>query len=76
MKEIARYFGTTYDTLENRFRKIKKLAAELKKEVDDGDRKEVVPARKSNPSTPRKPKTPKKEALNCMSLRVASPEYR
>lgn len=36
----------------------------LKDEVDSGQREEV----KSAPITPRKPKTPKKEALNSMSL--------
>lgn len=58
------YFGTTYDTLENRFRKIKKESATLKDEVERGERGEIAPSRtKSNPSTPRKA-SPKKAALS------------
>ena len=56
LKTIATYYGTTYDTLENRFRKIKKDADILKAEVDGGDRV---------PTTPRKSKTPKKDTLSC-----------
>ncbi|EMC97331.1 hypothetical protein BAUCODRAFT_23648 [Baudoinia panamericana UAMH 10762] len=69
LKVTATYYGTTYDTLENRFRKLKKDAAELKKEVESGQRGEVaVPARtKSAPTTPRKPKTPKKDALSAVA---------
>lgn len=69
LKQTATYFGTTYDTLENRFRKIKKEAATLKDEVDKGDRSEMpTPSRtKSAPSTPRKPKTPKKDALSTVT---------
>ncbi|KXL42471.1 hypothetical protein M433DRAFT_21479 [Acidomyces richmondensis BFW] len=64
--ETAKYYGTTYDTLENRLRKVKKEAAILKDEVDSGRRGEVV-VRKSNPATPRKPKTPNKDILNCVN---------
>jgi hypothetical protein len=87
-KQVALYFGTTYDTskshrtivspdkasnsltltsplVENRFRKIKKEAQVLKEEVESGERGEIAPARKSAPSTPRKPRaTPKKDALS------------
>ncbi|KAK3717746.1 hypothetical protein LTR37_005517 [Vermiconidia calcicola] len=69
LRAVATYYGTTYDTLENRFRKLKKDAADLKTEVDGGDRGEVaVPSRtKSAPTTPRKPKTPKKEPLETVA---------
>ena len=68
LKTTAIYFGTTYDTLENRFRKLKKEAETLKAEVERGERGELtVPSRpKSAPTTPRKPKTPKKEPLESM----------
>lgn len=67
LKAMATIYGCTYDTLENRFRKIKKLAVTLKEEANSGERDEIVPeARtKSAPSTPRKPKTPKKDPLSC-----------
>lgn len=70
LRATATYFGTTYDTLENRFRKLKKEAEVLKSEVDRGDRVEIItPSRtKSTPSTPRKPKTPKKDPLECKSI--------
>jgi len=63
---MAIAYGCTYDTLENRFRAIKKLAITLKQEIDSGERGEVVaPApTKSAPNTPRKPKTPKKDPLS------------
>ncbi|KAK5121934.1 hypothetical protein LTR85_004506 [Meristemomyces frigidus] len=67
LKAIATYYGTTYDTLENRFRKIKKDAAVLKDEIESGKRGEAPPRGKSAPTTPRKPKTPKKEALNSVT---------
>ncbi|KAI7281225.1 hypothetical protein KC345_g4235 [Hortaea werneckii] len=63
LKSTAMYYGTTYDTLENRFRKIKKLSAELKEEVDNGERGEV----KAKPATPRKPRTPKNHALSSVA---------
>jgi len=68
LKAMAIAYGCTYDTLENRFRNIKKLAITLKQEIDSGERGEVVaPARaKSAPNTPRKPKTPKKDPLSGM----------
>ncbi|EME43241.1 hypothetical protein DOTSEDRAFT_72589 [Dothistroma septosporum NZE10] len=69
LKQTATYFGTTYDTLENRFRKLKKEAATLKEEIDKGERSEIsTPSRtKSTPSTPRNPKTPKKDLLTTVS---------
>ncbi|KAK3117535.1 hypothetical protein LTR53_000961 [Teratosphaeriaceae sp. CCFEE 6253] len=72
--KMARYYGTTYDTLENRFRQsgqIKKLAAVMKEEVDGGERGEIK-SNRSAPVTPRKIKTPKKDALsNVANGRVA-----
>ncbi|KAK5733931.1 hypothetical protein LTR17_009338 [Elasticomyces elasticus] len=69
LKATATAYGCTYDTLENRFRKLKKLAATLKEEVDNGERGDVaVPARvKSAPATPRKPKTPKKDPMSAVA---------
>ncbi|KAK1091062.1 hypothetical protein LTR48_007063 [Friedmanniomyces endolithicus] len=69
LKAMAIAYGCTYDTLENRFRAIKKLAITLKQEIDSGERGEVVaPARtKSAPNTPRKPKTPKKDPLSAVA---------
>ena len=70
LKSTAKYFGTTYDTLENRFRKLKKDAETLKAEVDGEQRGEVTtPSRiKSAPSTPAKAKTPKNQPLNGMFM--------
>lgn len=70
LKQTATFFGTTYDTLENRFRKIKKDAQVLKDEVNSGQRGEVTaPSRaRSAPSTPRKAKTPKKDALGSKTI--------
>lgn len=69
LRATATFFGTTYDTLENRFRKLKKDSATLQAEVGGGERAEVTPTRtKSTPSTPRKPKTPKKEPLASRSI--------
>lgn len=52
--------GATYDSIEGRFRLIKKEAAQLKAEIDNGERPEA-PARgtaagRSLTSTPRKPR--------------------
>ncbi|WPG98683.1 Hypothetical protein R9X50_00147700 [Acrodontium crateriforme] len=63
LRQMAVYFGTTYDTLENRFRKVKKLATVLKDEVDGGERPDL-PKGRSNSSTPRKQRTPKKNSLS------------
>ncbi|KAK0251483.1 hypothetical protein B0A54_15514 [Friedmanniomyces endolithicus] len=81
LKAMAIAYGCTYDTLENRFRNIKKLAITLKQEIDSGERGEVVaPARaKSAPNTPRKPKTPKKDPLSAVAngrVSKASPSKR
>lgn len=67
-RKIASMYGNgaTYDSIEGRFRIIKKEAAALKAEVDNGDRPEA-PTRGAVSAniTPRKPKsathTPKKE---------------
>ncbi|SMR59766.1 unnamed protein product [Zymoseptoria tritici ST99CH_3D1] len=66
-RAAALHFGCTYDTLENRFRKTKKLALELKGEVERGERDATAGGRKSAPATPRKPKTPKKDALTTVT---------
>nr|POE78454.1 hypothetical protein CFP56_60686 [Quercus suber] len=58
LREVAKYYGTTYDTLENRLRKVKKDAAILKEEVQTGERGEV-PTPRTAPDTPKKPRTPK-----------------
>jgi hypothetical protein len=56
-----------YYTLENKYRAIKKEALQLKAEVENGKRGEVVRT-KSTPATPRKPKTPKDTLTSqCMS---------
>lgn len=60
LKATATCFHTTYDTLENKMRKIKKLAATLKSEVDSGARGEVESIRRSATSTPKKTATPSK----------------
>ncbi|KAL2041775.1 hypothetical protein N7G274_005559 [Stereocaulon virgatum] len=69
-RKIATMYGkgATYDSIEGRFRIIKKEAAVLKSEIDTGARPEA-PARGKDPnsttSTPKKPKnttsTPKKD---------------
>lgn len=58
------FYGTTYDTLENRLRKVKKDAAVLKEEVASGERPAVPVKAKSEPNTPKKPKTPKKGGVD------------
>nr|POE56524.1 hypothetical protein CFP56_33496 [Quercus suber] len=58
LREIAKFYGTTYDTLENRLRKVKKDAAVLKEEVSTGERAEIQTCR-TTPTTPKKPRTPK-----------------
>ena len=62
LKAMAKYYGTTYDTLQNRMRKTKKIAEEMKANVKDGDGGEATPS-KTVPKTPRKAKTPKKDPL-------------
>ncbi|KAK5166114.1 uncharacterized protein LTR77_008375 [Saxophila tyrrhenica] len=53
LRAAAAYYGTTYDTLENRLRKIKKDAEALKSEADPNA--VVTPSRsKSTASTPKK----------------------
>ena len=61
---VAGYYGCTYDTLQNRFRKIKKDAEALKGEHKDEEGNEVAPIAKA---TPRKQKTPKKDQLESKS---------
>ncbi|KAF2208432.1 hypothetical protein CERZMDRAFT_101499 [Cercospora zeae-maydis SCOH1-5] len=68
-KQVALHFGTTYDTIENRFRKIKKEAAVLKAEAENGERGEIAAARKSAASTPKKTprNTPKTDVLSTVA---------
>ncbi|KAK3673548.1 hypothetical protein LTR78_006452 [Recurvomyces mirabilis] len=76
LSEAAKYYGTTYNTFENKFRHIKKQANELKAAADNGETGDVpTPTRtKSVPSTPRKPKTPRKDPLSSVSNgRVTKP---
>ncbi|OQO03507.1 hypothetical protein B0A48_10171 [Cryoendolithus antarcticus] len=54
LRQIATLFGTTYDTLENRLRTIKKDAAVLKEDVSSGKRGEVTPARGTPKKAPAK----------------------
>ncbi|KAK6439514.1 hypothetical protein LTR95_004282 [Oleoguttula sp. CCFEE 5521] len=54
LRQIATLFGTTYDTLENRLRTIKKDAAILKDDVTSGKRGEVTAARGTPKKTPSK----------------------
>ncbi|KAK4569718.1 hypothetical protein LTR86_002686 [Recurvomyces mirabilis] len=65
----AKYYGTTYNTFENKFRQIKKQANELRAAVDNGETGDAPTAArtKSLPSTPRKPKTPKKDPLSSVA---------
>jgi len=58
VSSVATHFGTTYDTIENRLRPVKKQAKELKEAVSNGTQDKVVSTRKS----PTKPKTPRKSA--------------
>ena len=53
MGETAKYYGTTYSAIENRFRKIRKDAEALKKEAGEGEgtptnSKVSTPASRSN----------------------------
>ncbi|KAK5116757.1 hypothetical protein LTR62_007431 [Meristemomyces frigidus] len=63
LRTIARYYGTTYNTLENRLRQVKKDADKL--ELGD----EAEPSRtKSAPCTPRKSKgAAKKDPLSAVA---------
>lgn len=60
VSSVATHFGTTYDTIENRLRPVKKQAKELKEAVSNGTQDRVVSTRKS----PTKPKTPRKAATS------------
>jgi hypothetical protein len=60
VSSVATHFGTTYDTIENRLRPVKKQAKELKEAVSNGTQDKVVSTRKS----PSKPKTPRKAATS------------
>lgn len=53
---VATHFGTTYDTVENKLRPIKKQAKALQEAVNNGTLDKVTATRKS----PSKPKAPKK----------------
>lgn len=56
VSNVATHFGTTYDTIENRLRPVKKQAKLLKDAVSNGTQDKVTSTRKS----PTKPRTPKK----------------
>ena len=58
VSNVATHFGTTYDTIENRLRPIKKQAKVLQEQVSNGMQDKVTSTRKS----PSKPRTPKKAA--------------
>jgi hypothetical protein len=60
VSSVASHFGTTYDTIENRLRPVKKQAKEMKEAVSNGTQDKVVSTRKS----PTKPKTPRKAATS------------
>jgi hypothetical protein len=60
VSSVATHFGTTYDTIENRLRPVKKQAKELKEAVSNGTQDRVVSTRKS----PTKPKTPRNAATS------------
>lgn len=67
LHEVAKHMGVSYDTLQNKFRTIKKDATKLQEDVKDG--KVVVPATpartKSVPSTPKSnSKTAAKDPLH------------
>ena len=64
LSETAKHFGTTYSTLENRFRPIKKDAAAMQGDKTGNDG-ETTPRTKAGPATPRS-KTPK-DVLHSMS---------
>ena len=58
VSNVATHFGTTYDTIENRLRPVKKQAKILQEQVSNGTQDKVTSTRKS----PSKPRTPKKPA--------------
>ena len=58
VSNVATHFGTTYDTIENRLRPVKKQAKILKDNVSNGTQDKVTSTRKS----PTKPRTPRKPA--------------
>lgn len=65
-------YGTTYDTIQNRYRKIRKEADALKAEVESGERTEVATPRKgargaAAAATPRS-KSKAKDALGSKSF--------
>ena len=67
-RKVAKAFGTTYDTIENRFRKIKEEALALEKESADGEHSKVTPPRsRPTSSTPKEEKTMKIRGLDCKS---------
>ena len=58
VSNVATHFGTTYDTIENRLRPVKKQAKLLQEQVSNGTQDKVTSTRKSLT----KPRTPKKAA--------------
>lgn len=60
LHEVAKMYGTTYDTIQNRYRKIRAEANEIKQHVESGESPEIVVtpkrARAAGTGTPRKAK--------------------
>lgn len=82
-QQVAIHFGTTYDTIQHRFRTIKIEAIVLKEEVERGERldessgtpkqKKTKRNNSSSNSTTATPKsTPKKDTLSCKSAFLKS----
>ncbi|KAI9835953.1 MAG: hypothetical protein M1837_003565 [Sclerophora amabilis] len=71
-RAIATYFGrdATYDSIEGRFRIIKKEAKKLQEEIESGERPEA-PVRGSNTNTPKT--TPKKKRTTTTSSAATTP---
>lgn len=64
-------YGTTYDTIQNRHRKIRKEADALKEEVESGARGEVATPKKG-PKTPSAAAMPKSKSKTISASSSAS----